>query len=81
MLPSAKWRKVPADEVWLDDDGKLIVLGDPPEMPDELGHNCDAMGCGWCHVLVRAKSEIDSGDLYTALPSNTRVQADAVGSR
>ena len=72
MLPSAKWKKLSVDEVWLDDDGNLIVLGDPPEAPEDMGHNCDAMGCGWCHVLLRAEVE-NSGDLYAALPSNNSV--------
>lgn len=38
-------------EIWLKD-GWVIVLGQPQEGD---GHNCDQMGCGWNHVLVRAK--------------------------
>jgi hypothetical protein len=35
-------------------EGEVIVLGSPPESDDEeTGHNCDAMGCGYDHVLWR----------------------------
>lgn len=62
MLPTANWKKLQVDEVWLNEAGQLIVLGTPPDDQEssdglELGHNCDAMGCGQCHVLVRAKAE------------------------
>jgi hypothetical protein len=38
--------------------GRAIVLGIPghyPWLPEDhdLQHNCDAMGCGQCHVLAR----------------------------
>ncbi len=36
---------------------ELVITGTPPdedEVADEdYGHNCDAMGCGWEHVLMR----------------------------
>lgn len=34
---------------------QIVVLGEPPEPPDgeDLLHNCDQMGCGWDHVLIR----------------------------
>ncbi|HEU6452879.1 MAG TPA: hypothetical protein VFT57_15790 [Gemmatimonadaceae bacterium] len=35
--------------------GEIVVTGTPPQDEDEeMGHNCDAMGCGSCHVMYRA---------------------------
>lgn len=42
----------------------FVICGEPPEEPEglteteyaawyETSHNCDAMGCGWSHVLYR----------------------------
>ena len=34
----------------------IIIEGQPPEgmsLDDPLAHNCDAMGCGVCHVVAR----------------------------
>lgn len=32
----------------------IVIIGTPDESEDEeTGHNCDAMGCGWDHVLWR----------------------------
>ena len=36
------------------DGARIVVLGRPDEASD---HNCDRMGCGWDHVIVRAKIE------------------------
>jgi hypothetical protein len=33
----------------------IVVTGRPPDeghLPEEERHNCDAMGCGWEHVLT-----------------------------
>lgn len=60
------FRRVLGVEVWLngqvytdvETDGKeVVVLGDPPDESDsdEPLHNCDAMGCGWCHVILRIR--------------------------
>lgn len=37
-------------EVWVAA-GEVIVLGDPAE--EDESHNCDAMGCGFWHVVAR----------------------------
>jgi hypothetical protein len=37
--------------------GEIVVTGQPSDVEDENDpafHNCDAMGCGRCHVLYRA---------------------------
>jgi hypothetical protein len=35
---------------------ELVVIGTPdPDEDEEIGHNCDAMGCGQAHVVIRAK--------------------------
>ena len=49
-------------------DAELVILGDPMDAEDEeISHNCDAMGCGQEHVIVRAKiTHID-----TKLPGQT----------
>ncbi len=43
------YRKLRADEVWTDGH-RLVILGLPPDEDeiedDELGHDCDQMGCG-----------------------------------
>ena len=34
----------------------IIVEGTPPEgtsLDDPVAHNCDAMGCGVCHIVAR----------------------------
>lgn len=32
----------------------VVITGQPEESDDEeTGHNCDAIGCGWDHVLYR----------------------------
>lgn len=33
-------------------DEEIIVMGTPDDSDD---HNCDAMGCGWQHVMWRFK--------------------------
>lgn len=38
--------------------GEIVVCGMPHETEDETDprfHNCDAMGCGYEHVLFRAR--------------------------
>lgn len=43
-----KYTRVYVSDKW------LLVTGTPDESEDEeTGHNCDAMGCGWEHVLYR----------------------------
>lgn len=41
-------------EVWTNG-RETIFVGDPyPEEPEgNMRHDCDAMGCGWAHVLGR----------------------------
>ena len=37
-------------------DGEIVVLDAPPDEDDDPEcqlHNCDEMGCGWCHVAAR----------------------------
>ena len=47
------------EQVWsieINDHSEVVVLGSPPdesEQDDENTHNCDAMGCGYVHVLFR----------------------------
>jgi hypothetical protein len=54
-----------AQEVWTDGDD-VIVLGIPPrEYEEENGHNCDDMGCGQCHVILRAEGIHKGFDLTT----------------
>jgi hypothetical protein len=31
----------------------VIILGQPEE--EDESHDCDYMGCGWSHVLIRAR--------------------------
>lgn len=43
-----KYTRVYVSDRW------LLITGTPEESEDEeTGHNCDAMGCGWEHVLYR----------------------------
>jgi hypothetical protein len=39
------------------DGNQLVFLGNPPEEyeddNEDTHHNCDEMGCGWHHVLMR----------------------------
>ena len=60
------YRQLNAQEVWTDGTD-VIVLGIPPHEDDEEnGHNCDDMGCGQCHVLLRAEN-IHAGFNFAAL--------------
>lgn len=37
-------------------DTHIVVEGTPPDEPDDgddSPHNCDVMGCGLCHVVIR----------------------------
>ena len=39
---------------------QILVVGEPPEYEDgdeNTWHNCDTMGCGWEHVLMRINVE------------------------
>lgn len=38
---------------YLTTSGDVIVTGIPPQDEDEESHSCDAMGCGWDHVIER----------------------------
>lgn len=66
------YRRLPVDEVWTDGTD-VIVLGLPPRADDEEnGHNCDEMGCGQCHVLLKCHvllraDEIHAGFDFAAL--------------
>ena len=56
-------------QVWMEN-GTAIVLGIPAhfgELPEdhEWQHNCDAMGCGQCHVLARIPA-LTKGDSHEA---------------
>lgn len=52
---------VPGEQHRVETDTHTIVLGNPPEEPDDWPeddsrrHNCDAMGCGRAHVLARIR--------------------------
>ena len=60
------YRRLDAQEVWTNDKD-VIVLGMPPrEYDEENGHNCDEMGCGQCHVLLRAEN-VHGGFDFAAL--------------
>ena len=48
----AGWVKVPASVYMRGRD--VVVTYEPPEAAEGEGHNCDAMGCGQEHVLLRA---------------------------
>jgi hypothetical protein len=59
-------------------DNQIIVIGQPPsEYIDEdesTHHNCDAMGCGWEHVLMRIN--VDKViDFYTDIPRVKKVSS------
>jgi hypothetical protein len=41
-----------ATEVCVTARGEVVILGSP--VGDDESHNCDAMGCGQCHVLWRS---------------------------
>ncbi len=46
-----EWRYLPVTAVYINEAGKLVILGDPDLVP---GHNCDQMGCGSLdHVIFR----------------------------
>ena len=50
------FRRLEADgevQVWVSDSA-VVVIGWPLPDPD---HNCDQMGCGFSHVLLRARLE------------------------
>lgn len=38
-----------ARQAWTSATGRLVITGDPD--PEDEGHNCDFLGCGWDHVL------------------------------
>lgn len=52
---------VPGEQHRVETDTHIIVLGKPPEEPDDWPeddsrrHNCDVMGCGRAHVLARIR--------------------------
>lgn len=52
---------VPGEQHRVETDTHIIVLGNPPEEPDDWPeddsrrHNCDVMGCGRAHVLARIR--------------------------
>lgn len=54
---------------------QLIIEGDPPdEETDPVGahlHDCDQMGCGWCHVLARIPLDPHYTLLFLSLISKT----------
>jgi len=45
------YRSLNAKEVWINEK-EVIILGIPGD-----NHNCDYMGCGQCHVIIRGKIE------------------------
>jgi hypothetical protein len=54
------FRKLDVSEVWTNG-SDLVVLGSPPvaeDDVDDLNHNCDLMGCGACHVLIRGRVDL-----------------------
>lgn len=59
------WHKIEAYAVYVSDNGRIAVLGTPPEEPanptDEWyanGHSCDEMGCGSLdHTVVHGRIE------------------------
>jgi len=56
------WHRLPV-EVYISDDGVLILTGDPPDEeadPDCEAHHCDSMGCGLDHILARMQLD-DAG--------------------
>lgn len=60
-LPTGN-RELKTAVVYLDDQGRLTVTAEPDEiwpgiedMDEDTGHDCDAMGCGWEHVVHRTK--------------------------
>lgn len=72
------FRRLERVEVWIDSStGQLAVLAEPddvwPERVDDDSdhpHNCDAMGCGWSHVVGLAQiegSEEESDDIEAQL--------------
>lgn len=63
------FRKLPVDEVWTNG-SDVIVLGSPPGNNEEGSvHNCDGMGCGYCHVLLRGSIESIGFDFGALDPS------------
>ncbi len=43
---------ISGDELIITDEGDLASIFDEEEAS---AHNCDEMGCGWCHVIARIK--------------------------
>lgn len=55
--PPTGFRSVGDGEVFVSKD-YVVVCGTPVDdenAPEELRHNCDAMGCGQDHVIFRAR--------------------------
>jgi len=66
------YRQLAVDEVWTNG-SDLVVLGTPPNEPEERGHDCDAAGCGLFHVLVRGRVDM-LGCSFDALPYNNSLE-------
>jgi len=49
-----EWFKVSDNPETWESKNEIVVLGSPAEGSD---HNCDAMGCGQCHVIERYRKE------------------------
>src|SRR6478609_825738 len=56
-------------------DREVIVLGIPLDgeesgKPEDDWHNCDFMGCGQCHVILRQPLQSKSNDQSGSLPES-----------
>ncbi len=54
------WKRIDGrvQSAWLSPEGRIVLLGSPPneeDRPEGNRHNCDAMGCGQDHVIFRGR--------------------------
>lgn len=62
--PTEELPKFPVKREAVETETEIIVFGWPESEPEDAplewydtAHNCDAMGCGWDHVLYRFRKE------------------------
>lgn len=64
-----------ATEAYRGPAGELVILGRPdPKGAD--GHSCDALGCGWAHVLERRAAPAEAREVAFCEGSPERTPRD-----
>jgi hypothetical protein len=57
-------------------ENQIIVIGQPPneyeDANEDTHHNCDEMGCGWEHVLMRIDVESIT-NIHSDIPTRMRI--------